>query len=68
MNINKMIRDISDIAVAKGLVGSDWPGQLKVKLRNGRGIPCGGKLGGYPYINICAQVTAGIQHPIKCHR
>jgi hypothetical protein len=52
MNINKMIRDISDIAVAKGLVGSDWPGQLKVKLRNGRGIPCGGKLGGYPYINI----------------
>jgi len=52
MNINKMIRDISDIAVAKGLVDSDWPGKLKVKLRNGRGIPCGGKRGGYPYINI----------------
>ena len=52
MNINKMIRDISDIAVAKGLVDSDWPGKLKVKLRNGRGIPCGGKRGGFPFISI----------------
>tara|TARA_R100000995_G_C3481168_1_gene123993 strand:+ start:1835 stop:2464 length:630 start_codon:yes stop_codon:yes gene_type:complete len=52
MNINKMIRSISNIAVAKGLVDSDWPGKLKVKLRNGRGIPCGGKRGGYPFISI----------------
>jgi hypothetical protein len=54
MNINKMIRDISDIAVAKGLVGSDWPGQLKVKLRNGCGTSRGGMRDGSPWIGICA--------------
>ena len=54
MNINKMIRDISDIAVAKGLVDSDWPGQLKVKLRNGCGTSRGGKRDGSPWIGICA--------------
>lgn len=54
MNINKMIRDISDIAVAKGLVDSDWPGKLKVKLRNGCGTSRGGKRDGSPWIGICA--------------
>ena len=54
MNINKMIRDICDIAVAKGLVGSDWPGKLKVKLRNGCGTSRGGMRRGEPWIGICA--------------
>ena len=54
MNINKMIRDISDIAEAKGLVDSDWPGKLKVKLRNGCGTSRGGKRDGSPWIGICA--------------
>lgn len=52
MNINKMIREISDIAVAEGLVDASWPSTLRVKLRKREGRSFGGKKDGAPWISI----------------
>ena len=57
MNINKMIRDISGIAVAEGLVDAAWPARLRVKLRNRKGRSYGGKKDGAPWINISTPST-----------
>ena len=54
MNIKKMIRDISQIAVAEGLVDATWPARLQVKLRNVRGGSRGGNHHG-PWISIATQ-------------
>ena len=54
MNINKMIREISDIAVAEGLVNASWPARLQVKLRNVRGGSRGGNHNG-PWISIATR-------------
>ena len=48
MNINTMIREISDIAVAEGLVEPSWPSTLRVKLRKRAGRSFGGKKDGTP--------------------
>ena len=55
MNINKMIRDISQIAVAEGLVHASWPSRLEVKLRNVRGGSSGGHASGRPCISIATR-------------
>lgn len=55
MNINKMIRDISQIAVAEGLVHATWPARLQVKLRNVRGGSSGGHTRGRPCISIATR-------------
>ena len=57
MNINKMIREISDIAVAEGLVEPSWPSTLRVKLRKRNGTSFGGKKDGAPWINIATPST-----------
>ena len=57
MNINKMIREISDIAVAEGLVDASWPSTLRVKLRKRAGRSFGGKKDGTPWINISTPST-----------
>lgn len=57
MNINKMIREISDIAVAEGLVEPSWPSTLRVKLRKRAGRSFGGKKDGAPWINISTAST-----------
>ena len=57
MNINKMIREISDIAVAEGLVDASWPSTLRVKLRKRAGRSFGGKKDGAPWINISTPST-----------
>jgi len=54
MNINKMIRDISQIAVAEGLVDASWPSRLQVKLRDKRGTSRGGDNNG-PWISIATR-------------
>ena len=63
MNINKMIRDISQIAVAEGLVHASWPARLQVKLRNVGGGSYGGNHNG-PWISIATRdVWDYISHP-----
>lgn len=57
MNINTMIREISDIAVAEGLVDASWPSTLRVKLRKRKGTSYGGKKDGTPWINIATPST-----------
>ncbi len=57
MNINTMIREISDIAVAEGLVEPSWPSTLRVKLRKRAGRSFGGKKDGTPWINISTPST-----------
>lgn len=57
MNINKMIRDISGIAVAEGLVDASWPSTLRVKLRKREGRSFGGKKDGTPWISIATPST-----------
>ena len=57
MNINKMIRDISQIAVAEGLVDASWPARLQVKLRNREGRSFGGDKKGAPWISIATPST-----------
>ena len=57
MNINKMIRDISGIAVAEGLVDAAWPARLRVKLRNRKGRSFGGDKKGAPWISIATPST-----------
>ena len=57
MNINKMIRDISGIAVAEGLVDAAWPARLRVKLRNRKGRSYGGMMDGAPWISIATPST-----------
>lgn len=57
MNINTMIREISDIAVAEGLVKPSWPSTLRVKLRKRAGRSFGGKKDGTPWINISTPST-----------
>ena len=54
MNIQKMIRDISQIAVTEGLVDASWPARLQVKLRNARGGSWGGDNNG-PWISIATR-------------
>ena len=65
MNINKMIRDISQIAVTEGLVKSDWPARLEVRLRNVRGGSSGGLyITGRPFISIATRdVWDYVSHP-----
>ena len=55
MNINKMIRDILQIAVSEGLVEATWPARLQVKLRNVRGGSSGGHTRGRPCISIATR-------------
>ena len=57
MNINTMIREISDIAVAEGLVEPSWPSMLRVKLRKRAGRSFGGKKDGAPWINSSTPST-----------
>ena len=57
MNINKMIRDISGIAVAEGLVDAAWPARLRVKLRGGAGASYGGNKKGAPWVSIATGTT-----------
>lgn len=55
MNTKKMIRDISQIAVAEGLVNASWPSRLEVRLRNARGGSLGGHTSGRPFISIATR-------------